>query len=194
MAEMVFTKGKQLKLIAKYMKKHGGIITEEDLAKYEAVEQAPVHGTYRGYDIYAIAPPSSGGVAVIEMLNILEGYNLKEIGHNSALYLHLVTEAMRRAFADRAEHLGDPAFNPDLPIKRLTSKAYAEEMRETIDLFIASESDSARFNKDLTMQESEETTHFSVVDANGNAVSLTYTLEYGYGSRLTVEGARFFTK
>lgn len=186
-----FYKGKTARLLAKFMAKHGGIITEEDLAKYEATEQAPIHGTYRGYDIYAMAPPSSGGVALTEMLNILEGYNLKEIGHNSALYLHLLTEAMRRAYADRAQHLGDPAFNPDMPLEKLTSKEYAKELRGTIDLFMASESDSAHFNQALISYESEETTHFSVVDAQGKAVSLTYTLEYGYGSRLVVEGAGF---
>lgn len=185
-----FYKGKTAKLIADFMAKHGGLITEEDLAQYEAVEQAPIHGTYRGYDVYAMAPPSSGGVALIEMLNILEGFELSEIGHNSALYLHVLTETMRRAYADRAEHLGDPAFNPAMPVERLTSKEYARELRGTIDLFKASVSDSSRFNKALAY-ESEETTHFSVVDAEGNAVSLTYTLEYSYGSRLVVEGAGF---
>ncbi len=183
-----FYKGKTARLIADYMKKYGGLITEEDLARYEATEQPAIHGTYRGYDVYAMAPPSSGGVALVEMLNILEGYNLKEIGHNSALYLHLLTEAMRRAYADRAEHLGDPAFNPDMPLERLTSKAYADKLRQQIDWYKASPSDSARFN---LAYESDETTHFSVVDAAGNAVSLTYTLEYGYGSRLVVEGAGF---
>ncbi|MCB0632536.1 MAG: gamma-glutamyltransferase [Saprospiraceae bacterium] len=186
-----FYKGKTAQLIADYMKKYGGLITEEDLEKYEAVEQAPIHGTYREHDVYAMAPPSSGGVAMVEMLNILEGFDLQKIGHNSALYLHLLTEAMRRAYADRAEYLGDPAFNPDMPIERLTSKDYAKEMRSTIDLFKASVSDSSRFNNALAAYESEETTHFSVVDQEGNAVSLTYTLEYGYGSRLVVEGAGF---
>lgn len=186
-----FYKGKTARLIADFMKKHGGMITEEDLAAYEAVEQAPVHGTYRGYDVYAMAPPSSGGVALVEMLNILEGFNLKEMGHNSALYLHVLTEAMRRAYADRAQHIGDPAFNPDMPVERLTSKAYAKELIATIDLYKASESDSSLFNKALAYNESEETTHFSVVDANGNTVSLTYTLEYSYGSRLVVDGAGF---
>jgi gamma-glutamyltranspeptidase/glutathione hydrolase len=102
-----------------------------------------------------------------------------------------LTEAMRRAYADRAEFLGDPAFNPHLPVDRLTSKEYAKELRSTIDLFQASVSDSSRFNKALAAYESEETTHFSVVDKAGNAVSLTYTLEYSYGSRLVVEGAGF---
>ncbi|MBK8045634.1 MAG: gamma-glutamyltransferase [Haliscomenobacter sp.] len=186
-----FYKGKTAKLLADYMKKYGGIITEEDLARYEAVEQAPVKGTYRGYEIVSMAPPSSGGIALIEMLNILEGYDLKAIGHNSALYLHLLTEAMRRAFADRAEHIGDPAFVSNMPVDRLTSKPYAKTLRNGIDLFKASPSDSATFNAAVHVYESDETTHFSVVDAKGNAVSLTYTLEYGYGSSLVVEGGGF---
>lgn len=186
-----FYKGETARLLADFMRKHGGIITEEDLALYEADEQTPVHGTYRGYDIYAMSPPSSGGVALIEMLNILEGYNLKEIGHNSALYLHLLTEAMRRAYADRAEHVGDPKFNPDMPIDRLLSKEHADGLRASIDMFKASESDSAAFNSSLLAYESEETTHYSVVDSEGNAVSLTYTLEYGYGSGIVADGTGF---
>ncbi len=186
-----FYKGKTAKLLADYMKKYGGIITEEDLARYEAVEQAPVKGTYRGYEIVSMAPPSSGGIALIEMLNILEGYDLKAIGHNSALYLHLLTEAMRRAFADRAEHIGDPAYVSNMPVERLISKPYAKALRNGIDLFKASPSDSATFNAAVHVYESDETTHFSVVDAKGNAVSLTYTLEYSYGSSLVVEGGGF---
>ncbi|QXD16359.1 gamma-glutamyltransferase [Rhodocaloribacter litoris] len=186
-----FYRGETARLLADFMRRHGGLITEEDLARYEAKEQPPVHGTYRGYDVYAMSPPSSGGVALVEMLNILEGFDLKAIGHNSALYLHLLTEAMRRAYADRALYLGDPDFNPDMPVDRLTSKDYARALRQTIDLFRASESDSARFNAAYLIPESEETTHFSVVDAAGNAVSLTYTLEHSYGARIVVEGAGF---
>jgi gamma-glutamyltranspeptidase/glutathione hydrolase len=186
-----FYKGKTARLLAKFMKKHGGLITEEDLAKYEAEEVEPIHGTYRGYDVYAMCPPSSGGVALMEMLNILEGFELNEIGHNSAAYLHLLTEAMRRAYADRALHLGDPHFNPDMPVEKLISKSYARQLRQTIDWYKTSESDSSSFNQALMRKESRETTHFSVVDDEGNAVSLTYTLEQGYGSKLTVEGAGF---
>jgi gamma-glutamyltranspeptidase/glutathione hydrolase len=122
------------------------------------------------------------------MLNILEGYDLRAMGHNSAQYIHTLTEAMRRAYRDRARHLGDPAFNPDMPIEMLTSKEYADELRATISPFMASASDSSDV---AVAYESEETTHISVVDSAGNAVSLTYTLEYSYGSRIVVEGAGF---
>lgn len=183
-----FYRGRTARLIADFMRRHGGLITEDDLAQYEARERPPVHGTFRGYDVYAMAPPSSGGVALIEMLNILEGYDLKAIGHNSALYLHLLTEAMRRAFADRARYLGDPDFNPDMPVERLVSKEYAAELRRGIEWFRASPSDPVRFNE---VAEGDHTTHLSVVDPQGNAVALTYTLEYGYGSRIVVDGAGF---
>jgi len=183
-----FYRGETARLVADFMRKNGGIITEADLAGYQAVEQAPVRGSYRGYDVIGMAPPSSGGVAIIEMLNILEGYDLKALGHNSANTLHLVTEAMRRGFLDRARHLGDPAFNPDMPVARLTSKAYAAELRAGIDPYRASVSTPAQVDQ---IAESDETTHFSVVDAAGNAVSLTYTLEASYGTGIVVEGAGF---
>ena len=186
-----FYKGETARLFADYMRNTGGIITEEDLARYEADEQKIIHGRYRGYDVYGMSPPSSGGVAVVEMLNMLEGFDLQEMGHNSAMYLHVLTEAMRRAFADRAQHLGDPKFNPDMPLERLTSKDYAKKLRSTFDLFKASPSDSSRFNQAHMAYESDETTHFSVADKDGNVVSLTYTLEYSYGSKLVVEGAGF---
>jgi len=183
-----FYRGETARLVADFMRANGGLITEEDLAEYEAEELKPVHGTFRGYDIYGIPPPSSGGIGTIEMLNILEGFDLRRMGHNSAQYLHVLTEAMRRSYADRARHLGDPNFNPDLPFDRLTSKEYAEELREGIDFFRASVSDSTDVHY---AGESDETTHFSVADAEGNVVSMTYTLEYGYGSRIVVGGAGF---
>lgn len=183
-----FYTGETARLIADFMRANGGIITEEDLANYQAVEQPPVRGTYRGYDVIGMAPPSSGGVATIQMLNILEGYDLSALGHNSATTLHLMTEAMRRAFLDRARHIGDPTFNPDMPLTRLLSKEYAAELRTGIDPYRAGISESAQVEQ---IAESEETTHFSVVDGEGNAVSLTYTLEYSYGSRIVVEGAGF---
>ena len=185
-----FYRGETARLIADFMAANGGLITEEDLALYEADELKPIHGTYRGYDVYAMAPPSSGGIALVEMLNILEGYDLTSIGHNSAQYLHLLTEAMRRAYADRALYVGDPKFNQNMPIERLISKSYADKLRSSIDMDLASKSDSAAFNRVFT-EESEETTHYSVVDADGNAVSVTYTLEFGYGSSIVVPGAGF---
>jgi gamma-glutamyltranspeptidase/glutathione hydrolase len=133
-------------------------------------------------------PPSSGGVIISEMLNILEQYDLNQIGHNSAQYLHILTEAMRRGYADRANYLGDPDFNEDMPLERLLSKEHAVNLQKTIDLNTKSESDPALFAE---IYESDETTHFSVVDKEGNMVSLTYTLEFGYGSHIVVEGAGF---
>ena len=183
-----FYRGETAQLFADFMDKNGGIITLEDLEKYRAIEREPMRGTYRGYEIVSMPPPSSGGVVMIHMLNILEGFNLREIGHNSALYLHLLTEAMRRAYADRANFLGDADFNEDLPIATLTSKEHAAAQRATIDMNHKSESDSARFAQ---LYESEETTHFSVVDKDGNMVSMTYTLENGFGTKAVVEGAGF---
>ncbi|MEX1138140.1 MAG: gamma-glutamyltransferase [Bacteroidota bacterium] len=183
-----FYKGETPRLIAADMKRNGGLITEKDLAAYEAKERQPVHGTYRGHDIYSMSPPSSGGTAVIEMLNILEGFDLRQYGHNSAQYVHLLTEAMRRAYADRARYLGDPDFNPGMPIAKLLSKEYAAELRKTISLNRKSKSDPVAFNDP---GESAETTHYSVVDAQGNAVVVTYTLEYGYGSRIIADGLGF---
>jgi gamma-glutamyltranspeptidase/glutathione hydrolase len=183
-----FYKGETARLIADFMAANDGIITLDDLAGYEAKEREPIRGTYRGHEIISMPPPSSGGTVLVQMLNILEGYDLGKIGHNSALYLHLLTEAMRRAYADRANFLGDPDFNEDLPIDVLTSKAHAEKQRATILLHAASESDPAKFAQ---IYESEETTHFSVVDGEGNMVSLTYTLENGYGSKIVVDGAGF---
>lgn len=183
-----FYKGETARLLAAAMRKHGGLITEADLANYQAQERQPVHGTYRGYDIYTMSPPSSGGTAVVEMLNILEGFDLRAAGFASAQHVHLLAEVMRRAFADRARYLGDPDFNPDMPITKLTSKEYAAQLRKSISLNQASPSDPVTFND---AYESTETTHYSVVDAAGNAVVVTYTLEYGYGSRIVAEGTGF---
>ena len=183
-----FYKGETARLIAADMKKNGGLITEADLAAYEPKERAPIHGNYRGYDVYSMSPPSSGGTALVEMLNILEGFDLASYGHNSAMYLHLLSESMRRAFADRARYLGDPDFNPGIPIEKLTSKEYAAMLRQSINLEKKSASDPVSFND---AYESTETTHYSVVDAEGNAVVVTYTLEYGYGSRIVAEGLGF---
>jgi len=183
-----FYRGENARMLAAFMQANGGLITEQDLAMYEAVEREPVRGTYRGYEIISMPPPSSGGVGIIQMLNILEGFDLAEMGHNSAQYLHVLTEAMRRSYANRAEFLGDPDFNPDMPVNRLLSKEHAASLRSSIDMDKASVSDEGRFGQ---VYESEETTHFSVIDAQGNMVSLTYTLENGYGSRIVAEGGGY---
>ena len=183
-----FYKGENAERLAGFMADIGGIITEEDLLKYEPQEREPIRGTYRGYDIVSMPPPSSGGVILVEMLNILEGFDLADMGHNSADYLHVLTETMRRAYADRAEHLGDPDFNEGMPLQRLMDKDYAETLRASIDMDAASESSPADFAQ---IYESEETTHFSIVDKEGNMVSMTYTLEFGYGSGIVVEGGGY---
>lgn len=183
-----FYAGENAQRLAGFMKDNGGLITEEDLAQYEAVEREPIRGTYRGYDVVSMPPPSSGGVAIVEMLNILEGYDLRAMGHNSAQTLHVMTEAMRRAYADRAEHLGDPDFNEGMPLDQLMDKDYAARLRATIDMDRASVSSPEDFGN---RYESEETTHLSVVDKDGNMVSMTYTLEYGYGSAIVVEGGGY---
>ncbi len=183
-----FYEGETALLIEKEMKANGGLITREDLKAYQAKKRTPTTGTYRGFEVIGMPPPSSGGIAVTQMLNVLEGYDLEANGYGSAQNLHLITEAMRRAFADRARHVGDPDFNKEIPVEELTSKAYAEGLRKTISPTRASKSSPTEFTWPT---ESQETTHFSVVDANRNAVSLTYTLEYGYGSRIVVPGAGF---
>ncbi len=183
-----FYRGENAERLAGFMADIGGIITEEDLAQYEAVEREPIRGTYRGYEIVSMPPPSSGGVALVQMLNILEGYDLAALGHNSADYLHVLTESMRRAYADRAEHLGDPDFNEGMPLDRLMDKEYAAELRSSIDIAQKSESSPELFAQ---AYESEETTHFSVVDSEGNMVSMTYTLEFGYGSAIVVDGGGY---
>lgn len=176
-----FYKGKVAQEIADYMKANGGLISLEDLEKYTAIEREPVKGTYHGYDIYSMPPPSSGGVALIEMMNVMERANLDSVPFNSTEYVHLVTETMRRAFADRAEHLGDPDFNPDLPLDKLTSKDFAKMRYDHIDFDKASISDSTTFGQ---LYDGTNTTHLSVIDKDHNAVSLTYTLEHSYGSEM----------
>ena len=183
-----FYGGKTAQLIADFMATNDGLITLEDLRKYRAIERKPIKSNYRDYEIVSMPPPSSGGIIISEMLNILEHYDLEKIGHNSAQYLHILTEAMRRGYADRANYLGDPDFNEDMPLERLLSKEHAEDLRKTINLSKKSTSDPALFAE---IYESDETTHFSVVDKAGNMVSLTYTLEFGYGSHIVVEGAGF---
>ena len=182
-----FYRGETARLLTDEMRRGGGLITAMDLAQYQAKERAPIRGSYRGYEIVSMPPPSSGGVALVEMLNILEGYDLAGAGHNSATYVHTVAEAMRRAFVDRARYLGDPDF-VETPIERLTSKSYAAELRRTIRPDRATVSVPTQVTQGL---ESSETTHYSAVDASGMAVSVTYTLEFGYGLGAVVPGAGF---
>ena len=187
----VFYKGWIADRIADDMRTNGGIMTKRDLAAYRARERRVVRGTYRGYEIISMPPPSSGGVALIQMLNILERFDLKSKGLLSAPALHLQIEAMRRAYLDRARHLGDPDF-VRVPVVRLTSKSYARQLAASIDTSKAAS--SAALGRDIVTvntSESDETTHFSVLDRDGMAVVNTYTLEGGYGSKVVVKGAGF---
>jgi gamma-glutamyltranspeptidase / glutathione hydrolase len=187
-----FYRGVTARLIAEEMKRGGGIITEADLGAYQARERAPVVGKYRGYDVISMPPPSSGGVAILEMLGILEGYDLESLGHNSSRYVHLLAESMRRAYADRARYLADPDY-ADVPVRRLTSPEHAAAQRASINMKRAGVS-SPRDLAELataTQHESEETTQYSVVDKDGLAVSVTYTLEQSFGVGIVVPGAGF---
>jgi gamma-glutamyltranspeptidase/glutathione hydrolase len=183
-----FYKGEVADLFAAQMKADGGLITKSDLENYQARLREPIHGTYRGYDIYGPPPPSSGGICLVEMLNILENFDLKKQGRWSPETLHVMIESMRRAYCDRARHLGDPDFTKIPP--HLTSKDYARDLAKAIDLKKATP--SADLAKDIPLaKESDNTTHFSVIDKDGMAVSNTYTLEHSYGSRIVVKGAGF---
>ena len=184
--ESAFYGGDIAGAIAAEMRANGGIITTGDLADYRAIEREAVHGTYRGHDIYAMPPPSSGGVHLVQILNLIEAFPIAELGHNSARTVHLLAESMKLAYADRAEHLGDPGFWP-VPVEGLTSKAYAEHLRARIRADIATPSAMIRAGRPQDF-ESEQTTHFSVMDAAGGAVSNTYTLNFSYGSAIVAPG------
>ncbi len=173
-----FYKGTVAAEIERYMKANGGIITQEDLIRYEAIERKPVKTTFKDYEIFSMPPPSSGGVALIEMMNLVEAAEIEKVEFNSTAYVHLVAEAMRRAFADRAEFLGDPDFNPEMPVEKLISKEFAQSRFKNLDLAKASKSDSSKYGQ---LYGGDHTTHFSVVDKDGNAISMTYTLENSYG-------------
>lgn len=185
-----FYAGTTARLLAEEMERGGGAITEEDLARYEAQERAPVTGAYRGLDVISMPPPSSGGTALVQMLNVLEGWELASMDRNSPEFAHHLVEAMRRAFRDRATYLADPDF-ADVPVERLTSKEYAAELRAGVEAGTAGASSPEDVSAAATAPESMETTHYSVVDGDGMAVSVTYTLEGGYGSFITVPGAGF---
>ena len=189
-----FYKGNTAELIVAQMQRSGGLITLDDLSSYKVVEREPVCGSYRQFSLCAMPPPSSGGIHLIQMLNILENFDLKKMGHNSATYLHHLIEAMRTAYADRSLYLGDPDFTP-VPTNQLIDKAYARSLSREIN------SNKSRRSKDVypgldkwvasQPNESEETTHYSTWDKQGNVVSNTYTLNFAYGSGITVEGAGF---
>jgi gamma-glutamyltranspeptidase / glutathione hydrolase len=188
----VFYKGWIADRIAEDMKTNGGLITKEDLAAYEAKVRTPVRGTYKGFEIISMPPPSSGGVALIEMLNVLEPLNLKTKGLLTAPALHAQIEAMRRAYLDRARYLGDPDFT-EIPVARLTSKDHARQTASSI--LPDKASSSAELGKDILSAvpgpEPEATTHFSVIDRNGMTVATTTTLEGSFGSHVVVKGAGF---
>lgn len=184
-----FYEGETARLIVNEMQRHDGLITLADLNNYQPAVRQPVHGTYRGYDIFSMSPPSSGGTHIVQILNILEGYPIGAMGHNSADTLHRMAEAMKLAYADRSEYLGDTDF-VDVPLDGLTSKDYAAELRQTISPDQARPSSEIKHGQPAA-RESPETTHFSVVDRWGNAVSNTYTINFSYGSGITVAGAGF---
>ena len=181
-----FYQGEIATKIAKEMQSHGGTMTLEDLKAYKVVERQPIIGDYRGYKVVTMPPPSSGGVHLIEILNMLEHYPIKEDGVNSAKNIHHMAESMKLAYADRSEYLGDPDF-VKIPVTGLTSKAYANELVKTIDDNKARLSSNIKPGKPQPY-ESDQTTHFSVMDKAGNAVAVTYTLNLNFGSGIVVEG------
>jgi gamma-glutamyltranspeptidase/glutathione hydrolase len=181
-----FYEGETARLITADMKRNNGLMTMEDLRGYVAKERTPLRGNYRGHEIISMPPPSSGGAVLIEMLNILEGFELNKYEASSSERYHLMAEAMRRAFADRAEYMGDTDF-VKVPIAGLIDKAYAAQLRSSIDAERASNSTEVRAGRPAGY-ESEETTHFTVVDAEGNAVANTYTLNDSYGSSAMAKG------
>ena len=182
-----FYEGQTAKLIAADMKAHNGLITLEDLKNYQAKERAPIHGSYRGYEIISMPPPSSGGIVLLETLNILENYDLRRMGYNSSEKYHVLTEAMRRSFADRAEFMGDPDFT-SVPVAQLLDKNYAKQRSKTIDSDKASKSSKIGHGEVALGRESMDTTHFTIVDTEGNVVTNTYTINDLYGSAVTAKG------
>lgn len=199
-----FYRGAIARQIAAYEKANGGLITAQDLANYHVKERKPLVGHYRGLEVLTSPPPSSGGIVLLETLNILSGYDLTHLNggstpDRSSAQVHYITEAFRRAYMDRADYLGDPDFNPHMPLTQMADPAYAAAWRQTIDQ--AKPSPSATLvrpsgfmpepPKLAPIVTSNETTHFSVVDASGNAVAMTYTLNFGYGNGMTVDNLGF---
>jgi gamma-glutamyltranspeptidase/glutathione hydrolase len=183
-----FYTGRTAELLARYMADHVGFVTLDDLSAYKAKERPAVHTTYRGFDVYSIGPPSSGGIVLCQMLNMLERFDLSADGPASPLSLHRISEAMRRAFYTRAALLGDPDFVA-MPVAELTSKAYAEKLASSIGEKATPSAQLAPFR--IETAERDHTTHLSTVDEAGNAVALTYTLEDSYGAKCVVAGAGF---
>lgn len=199
-----FYHGSLARKLAAAIQKGGGLITAEDLAQYTVKERPPIRGTYRGYELVSAPPPSSGGVALVEILNILEGYDLAKEGDRSAESIHLVAEAFQRAFFDRAEFMGDPDFSK-IPVAQLIDKRYGNAWRETIEprratpnaglrrpsIFAQLDSYASSHPQPISVPEPNHTTHYSVVDSEGNAVSVTTTLNDAFGSRVTADGLGF---
>lgn len=175
-----FYKGDIARQIAQQMQQNGGLITTDDLAAYQAVERTPVSGEYRGYQIFSMPPPSSGGIHIVQILNILENFDMNKYGFGSADAIQIMAEAEKYAYADRSEYLGDPDF-VNVPWQALTSKTYAKSIAGQIDINKAKPSSEIRPGK-LAPYESDQTTHFSVVDKDGNAVAVTYTLKTTFGT------------
>ena len=185
-----FYQGTTADMIIAEMKRGGGLITKEDLAAYDAIERPPIRGMYRGYEIVSMGPPSSGGMVLVEMLNLLEPYDIAESGFGSSKTISLMTEAMKLAYADRTEFMGDADFYP-VPVERLISKEYAAERRALLDTNKATPSRELNHGA-IEVKEGIHTTHYSVVDRWGNAVSVTTTINSWYGNKIVVDGAGFF--
>ena len=181
-----FYEGEIATMIDAYMRENGGLITKKDLKNYRPIWRDTLHGTFNEYEIVTMGPPSSGGVHIIQMLNILENYDLVTMGHNSPTYAALLTESMKYAYADRSKYLGDPDFF-DVPVQSLISKEYAKNIYKKIKLNSITPSEKILPGSELK-HESLDTTHFSVADMNGNFVSNTYTLNSGFGSGVIVDG------
>ncbi len=186
----VFYEGEIAQDIVQEMSNNGGLITLEDLANYQPKIREPIKGEYLGYEIYSMPPPSSGGVHLIQMLNILKGFDLKSLGQNTANTIHLITETMKLAYADRSLYLGDPDFI-DVPVKELTEQKYADYLRTKINKNKAIPSSQIKPSNPFSFQESPQTTHYSIIDKNGNAVANTYTLNFSYGSGISVKNRGF---
>ncbi|RAP33711.1 gamma-glutamyltransferase [Candidatus Marinamargulisbacteria bacterium SCGC AG-410-N11] len=182
-----FYNGEIAKKIISYINKNQGLISQQDLTEYRVVERKPVRGNYRGFEIFAMPPPSSGGIHLVQMLNILENYPLKKWGHNSAKSIHIMAETMKRAYADRSKFLGDPDF-VRVPLKQLISKEYAQQIVNDIKVGKITPSSKIGPSNLIKLSEGPQTTHYSVIDKEGNMVSNTYTLNFSYGNKQIVQG------